>query len=78
MTTCLHKNAVSARGGLLRPHERLYNYECAWCPDCGAFREAAAFTIAEPWLPIGTDPKELPENIIESKPIKKKAKKKKK
>ncbi len=74
---CLHKNAVSARGGILRPGERLYNYESAWCPDCGAFRDAAAFTTAEPWREIGFDVSSIPDRIITTNPKpKKKAKKK--
>lgn len=76
---CLHSNAVSVRGGLVRP-ERLYNYECAWCPDCGAFREAASYTTAEPWLDVGTKVSELPDRPVDMKikPKKKATRKKKK
>ncbi len=79
MTTCDHKEAVSVRGGLVRA-ERLYNYESAWCSNCGAFREAAAFTTAEPWLEIGTDISKLPDRTLEvkTKPAKKTTRKKKK
>lgn len=78
MTQCEHKNAVSIRGGMVRA-ERLFNYESAWCPDCGAFRESAAYTTAEPWLIIGTDVSELPDRDMEVKiKPRKKAKRKKK
>lgn len=80
MSQCLHKNAVSVRGGLVRTEERLYNYETAWCPDCGAYRECAAFTTAEPWILPGSDLSQIPDRVVVKKvtPKKKKTKRKRK
>jgi len=48
---CDHKDAISIRSSVLRPGEELVGYSAAWCPTkgCGAFRDASATTIPEPW-----------------------------
>jgi hypothetical protein len=54
---CKHprRRTVWGNGTLREQKERTDPYEAAWCPDCGAFREASATIDAEPWTLPGTE-----------------------
>lgn len=63
MNDCDHQHAIVVRGGSLCPEERVNDYEAAWCPMCGAFREDSAFAgEPEPWRPVGPESVEHDED----------------
>lgn len=42
---CEHESAIVVRGSLLLPDDgEPDSFDAAWCPACGAFREASAFS----------------------------------